>query len=69
MFDFIKRMFGEGKIRARIVCSDGTTGVAKVPYIGDISTLNEDELKETIRQTVFVEYGKHVTSVTVLGWH
>jgi hypothetical protein len=69
MFDFIKRMFGEGKIRARIECDDGSTGTATVPYIGDIDTLNEEELGETIRQQVFVDYGKRVTSVTILGWY
>lgn len=67
MFDFIKRMFGEGKIRARIACSDGSTGTATVPYIGDINTLDKEELSETIRRQVFVDYGKRVTTVTILG--
>jgi len=69
MFDFIKRMFGEGKIRAKITCDDGTTGTATVPYIGDIDTLNETELKATIRNQVFVNYGKRVTAVSILGWY
>lgn len=69
MFDFIKRLFGEGKIRARIKCDDGSTGTATVPYIGDIDTLDEEELGETIRRQVFVNYGKRVTSVTILGWY
>jgi hypothetical protein len=68
MLDFIKRMFGEGEIRARIACDDGSTGTAKVPYIGDIETMNEAELSETIRQQVFVKYGKRVTSVNIIGW-
>lgn len=69
MFDWIKRLFGEGKIRARIACSDGSTGTVTVPYIGDIDTLDEEELGETIRRQVFVDYGKRVTSVAILGWY
>jgi len=69
MFDFIKRLYGEGKIRARIVCDDGSTGTATVPYIGDIDTLDENEMSETIRSQVFVNYGKRVTTVKIIGWY
>lgn len=49
--------------------SDGTTGTVKVPYIGDITTLDEFDLKEKIRDQLRVEFGKVVTSVNIIGWY
>lgn len=69
MFDFIRRMFGEGKIRAEITCDDGSTGTVKVPYIGDIDTLDTSEFREEVRRQVLVNYGKRVTTVNIIGWY
>lgn len=67
MFDFITRMFGEGKIRAEIICADGTEGIVKVPYIGDLSTLDIDEFTADVKRKVYVEYGRRVVKVNILG--
>jgi hypothetical protein len=67
MFDFIKRMFGEGKIRAEIICADGTEGIVKMDYIGDLSTLDLDEFAAKVKQQVFVKYGRQVVKVNILG--
>jgi len=69
MFDAIKRMFGEGKIRAEITFDDGSFTAVKVPYIGDIDTLDASEFRETIRRQMLVDYGKIVTGVNIIGWY
>jgi len=69
MFDFIKKMFGEGKIRTEVHFDDGSFIVVKVPYIGDINTLDATELRETIRQRMLVDYGKRTTTIHILGWY
>jgi len=69
MFDSIKRWFGEGKIRTEVTMDDGSTGTVKVPYIGDISTLDVLELKTTIKRRLLVEHGKKVVDVKIIGWY
>jgi len=69
MFDWIKKLYGEGKIRANVVLSDGTTAVVKVPYIGDLSTLDAAEFEQDIIQKIWVEHGRHATSVTITGYY
>ena len=69
MFDFIKKMFGEGKIRTEVHFDDGSFTAVKVPYIGDINTLDVAELRRTIRKQMLVDYGKRVTQVNILGWY
>ena len=67
MFDWLKRCCGEGKIRVEITMDDGSTGIAKVPYIGDITTMDTEEVKTLVTNIAFVEYGKIVTNVKILG--
>ena len=67
MFDFVKRMFGEGKIRVEIEFDDGSTAVGLIPYIGDINTLGKAKLEETVKRMCLVEYGKRVTKVKFIG--
>lgn len=69
MFDAIKRMFGEGKILAEITFDDGLFTAVKVPYIGDIDTLDTTEFRENIRRQMLVDYGKRVTGVNIIGWY
>jgi len=64
---WFKRLFGEGKIRAELTFSDGTSGVAKMPYEGDISTLDENELKLYVANYCLVEYGKTLTKMQIIG--
>ena len=70
MFDWFKKMCGEGKIRVEGELVDGSTFTAKIPYIGDISTLNKNELFLNIRQTMLVEHGKVVDmkSLKIIGY-
>ena len=67
MFEFIRKMFGEGKIRTEIVCDDGSTGVVKVSYTGDLATLDHDELKQHVKNWCLVEHGLRVVSVKITG--
>jgi hypothetical protein len=67
MFDFIKKMFGEGKIRADVVFEDGSIGTVKVPYIGDIGTLSYCEFETDMKRKIYVEHGRKVRSVTIVG--
>ncbi len=66
MFDAIKRLFGEGKIRFEADYEGGTVTI-KVPYIGDINTLDEAEMIGLIKRRIFVEHGVHVFNVRMTG--
>ncbi len=68
MFDSIKRLFGEGKIRAEVTFNDGSFTAVKVPYMGDIDTLDAAEFRENIRRQMLVDYGMRVASVNIIGW-
>jgi len=70
MFDWIKRQFGEGKVRVEGKLVDGSRFTAKVAYIGDISTLNENELFANLQRQVLVENGEQVdmTSLKIIGY-
>lgn len=67
MFDFVKRMFGEGKIRVEIEFDDGSTAVGLIPYIGDINTLGKAKLEEYVVRVCLVEFGKRVTNIKIIG--
>lgn len=64
VFSFIKRLFGEGYVYCDIRCSDGSTGRAKAPYIGDPATLNHTEFIQQVKDEIWFEQGKVVTEVT-----
>jgi len=68
MFNWIKSLFGKGKIRVTLVTSDGMTGSAVVPYVGDIDTLDMVEFKDYVKREVLVEHGKIVTSMKIIGY-
>lgn len=68
MFDFIRGMFGKGKIRAEVAFDDGSFTAIKVPYIGDIDELDATEFRDEVRRHMLVNYGKRVTDVTIIGW-
>jgi hypothetical protein len=69
MFDFIKRMFGEGRIRFELTDENGKEWIGKAPYIGDINTMVESELKEEIARQWYVEHGTRIRDFKVLGWY
>lgn len=62
MFDWIKKLFGEGKIRAEFELADGRSGIAKVPYIGQY---DENKMLAHIKNSMQVEYGSKVTSLKI----
>ncbi len=69
MFDAIKRLFGEGKIRAEAETLDGKKVTLKVPYIGDINTLDRAEFDADVRRMCFVEYGEHIQNIRIIGYY
>ena len=65
--DWLKRMFGEGKIRMEVTLADGTKGVLKMSYIGSLATADADEIKEEATNRLYVEKGLTVRSIRILG--
>lgn len=63
MFDWLKKLFGEGHIYADIVCDDGSTGRTKAPYIGDPTTFDRNEYIEHLKAEVWHKHGKRVTEI------
>jgi len=69
MFDWIKRLFGEGMIRFEMVTADGRKVIGRVPYIGDIQTLDTEEVAFDLINQCRVRYGEHVVKVRILDWY
>jgi hypothetical protein len=69
MFDWLRKLHGEGKIRAEVMTADGRQGIVKVPYIGDINTLNKEEFRRNVIDQVWVNKGIRVTDVKLVGWY
>jgi hypothetical protein len=67
MFDWLKRSAGEGKIRMIVAFTDGASATANASYIGDISTFDSHEFKAEMSQRIFIETGKTVSSILILG--
>ena len=65
MFNWIKKQFGEGRILIEGALVDGTTFTAKIPYIGDINTLDEGELFDKLRRDIRVNHNKIVDVSTL----
>lgn len=61
MFNWIKKLFGEGYIYADITLADGESGSIKVKFIGDPQTLSIYELVEA---EVWHQHRRKVTKVT-----
>ena len=66
MFDVIKRMFGEGKIRFRGVITDGISFTGSIPYIGDIGAESRGSIERMIKKTMYVDKGVRVHSLEFL---
>lgn len=69
MFDWIKKLFGEGKIRVEFTDESGKEFIGKVPYIGDITTIEEEELKEEISNQWLVKTGARIVDFKIVGWY
>lgn len=64
---WLRRLAGEGKIKVEITFSDGSKGSAKIPYEGDLSTLDKNELVEYVKNYCLVEYDMVATIVKIVG--
>jgi len=69
MFDWIRKQFGEGKIRFEMITVDGRKGAGTVTYTGDISTLNSTEFKQDMIRQAWVNNGERVKEVKILGYY
>lgn len=67
MFNWFKRLFGEGKIRVKFTTDEGRNGALIIDYIGDLETLNESVVFKKCRETLLVEYGLHLKSFKIIG--
>ena len=64
MFDWLKRLHGEGAVRAEFMCSDGTTGTAKQSYIGEYV---ESEIIQHIKDKILIDHDKIITSIKIVA--
>ena len=67
IFDSIKRLFGEGVIRIEGTLTDGTSFVAKQPYIGDRSEMTDKEIILDVANRIYVESGRIVLNAKIVG--
>jgi len=67
MFDWFEKLFGEGKIRVECVLSDGRKCTVKMPYIGDINTMDKEEVLNIAENWVKNEHGFIVVSAKIVG--
>ncbi len=63
MFDWLKRLFGEGYIYSEFTCEDGRKGKARAPYIGDPATFDEAEYIQSLREEVYFKHNKRIHDV------
>lgn len=66
MFDSIKKLFWEGRIRVEFTTESGRHGVAKANYIGDPSTFGTDDI-EDFKRRVYVECGERVKRINKIN--
>jgi len=64
MFDWLKSLFGEGKVRIEFTTFEGRNGIARVPYIG---SYDEVDLLKQFKRVMKVDHGLTVRTATVLG--
>lgn len=65
MFDWFKRLFGEGYIHFTGKTVDGKSMKGKIEYTGDVSTLDTNELEDTIRVQCWQKYGERVSTIEI----
>lgn len=64
MFDWIKKLFGEGTVRFTFKSSDGRNGTGKISYIGEY---DEKEVRKAIRNKMIVDHNVDVLSIEIVG--
>jgi len=66
MFDWWKRLFGEGYIYAEFTCTDGTNGRSRESYIGDPATFDSDEYVAKLKQEIWYKHRRRIMVVNHL---
>ena len=69
MFDWFKRLFGEGYIYFTYDYDNGDSAKGRVPYIGDINSFDEQDKQKLIyrmKKEVWFKTGKTVHNVRVI---
>lgn len=64
MFDFIKKLFGDGVVHFTFECTDGRTGKGKINYIGEY---NKVEVLRAIKQKLLVEENVMVNDLEIIA--
>jgi hypothetical protein len=67
MFDFIKRLYGQGFIRCECTDTDGRVFLMKIPYIGDYNTIDKVELREHAASQYQSQTGRVLKSFAIVG--
>ena len=63
----IKKLFGEGTIRIEGHLVGGRGFTIKMPYAGDIDTLDEEEIFQHVRDEMLVQHGKQIADLHIVG--
>ena len=64
MLNFIRRLFGQGRIKAKFICSDGTEGTVKAPYTGQ---WNESEALDALKEEIEFKYDKKIVHIELVA--
>ena len=64
MFDFIKKLFGDGVVHFTFTCTDGRSGKGKINYIGEY---DREEVLRAIKKKLLVEENVVVTSLDIVA--
>ena len=68
MFDFIRKLFGKGKLRFEGTTTDGQSYAIKIKYTGDIRTLDMEECRRKVRQALAIEKGVIMDTCVYKGY-
>jgi hypothetical protein len=67
MFDFIRRLFGQGRVRVEFNYLEGSsirTGLARVPYQGE---WDEQACLDYVRNELIIEHGIYPIKMKIVG--
>lgn len=63
----LTRLFGDyGKVRFEGVCEDGTSFTGKT--VIESFNNNTEELEEKLKEMMFIEYGKPIKTLKIVGY-
>lgn len=67
MFNWLRKLFGDGKVRIELITVDGKQGQATAPFVGDVGKTPEKELLADIVNQIFVDKGWKIAKIRILG--